>query len=545
MIQNTKYLQFTIGGIALIIAIPLIAIFVLALFPEESMWKHYLSTVFPGYLVNTLIYTFGTCILATVLGTLSAWIVSVINIPSRKILQWALLFPFAIPAYVVAFVYAEFFEYSGLVQTIYRAIFGYTSYTEYSFFDFRTMWGAVFVSAIVMYPYVYLMARASFIQQSGYVLEITKVMGHSATSSFFKVSLPIALPSIFVGSILVLMETMGDFGVVSLFGIHTLTFAIYDVWLEMNDVGFASQIALVMLIFVFLLLYMDKFYRNKQSIYLSTNSLVKPYKLIELSKYKKILSVVFCWGLVFMGFVIPAGILLDYSIRFFEQAYTSKYTEYLLNSLSLASLGVVIVMFFSILLGYYSRAKGHLKINNALIAFARSGYAVPGGVFAIGVFIPFANFDNLIDGIMIEYFNISTGLLLSGGTMLLIYAYVAKFINVGVGSVENSLQRVSYTMDDVAKLMGHSKLNIISKIHFPLIKTGLISGAIIVFVDIVKELPATLLLRPFNYETLATYVYQFASDDLIEQASIGALIMVALGMIPVIILSYFTNRKVK
>ena len=195
---------------------------------------------FPSYLLNTLIYTFGSSIVATILGTTSAWIVSSTNIPGRNILNWVLLFPFAIPAYVVAFVYAELFEYSGLIQTLYRWIFDYKSYAEYSFFDFRNMGGAIFVSSIVMYPYVFLMARPAFVQQAGYVLEITKTMGHSSLNSFFKISLPIAMPSILVGSILVLMETMGDFGVVSLFGVHTLTFVIYDVWLEMNDVGFAA-----------------------------------------------------------------------------------------------------------------------------------------------------------------------------------------------------------------------------------------------------------------------------------------------------------------
>lgn len=545
MLQDNKYLQLTVGGIAFIIAIPLIAILFISFYPEELLWEHYLSTVFPSYLLNTLIYTFGSSIVATILGTTSAWIVSSTNIPGRNILNWVLLFPFAIPAYVVAFVYAELFEYSGLIQTLYRWIFDYKSYAEYSFFDFRNMGGAIFVSSIVMYPYVFLMARPAFVQQAGYVLEITKTMGHSSLNSFFKISLPIAMPSILVGSILVLMETMGDFGVVSLFGVHTLTFVIYDVWLEMNDVGFAAQIALVILVFVFLLIYLDKVYRNRQKIYLSTNSLLKPYRLIDLSKGQKILSLVFCWGLFILGFAVPALILLDYSIRFFDQAYTDKFNEYLFNSFSLAVTGVFFVMLFSIILGYYSRRKKHFKINNFLISFCRIGYAVPGGVFAIGVFVPFAMFDNFIDEYMIKYFNISTGLLISGGVILLIYAYVAKFINVGVGSVESSLQRVSHTMDDVALLMGHNKFNIISKIHFPLIKVGIISGSIIIFVDIVKELPATLLLRPFNYETLATFVYQYASDDLIEQASMGALIMVLLGMIPVSILCYFTNTNSK
>jgi len=545
MLQDNKYLQLTVGGIAFIIAIPLIAILFLSFYPEELMWEHYLSTVFPNYLLNTIIYTFGSCFVATVLGTTSAWIVSSTNIPGRNILNWVLLFPFAIPAYVVAFVYAEFFEYSGLIQTVYRWFFNYKSYTEYSFFNFRSMGGAIFVSSIVMYPYVFLMARPAFVQQAGYVLEITKTMGHSSLNSFFKVSLPIAMPSILVGSILVLMETMGDFGVVSLLGVYTLTFVIYDVWLEINDVEFAAQIALVMLVFVFLLIYLDKIYRNKQKIYLSTNSLVKPFRLIQLSKGQKIFSLVFCWGLFVVGFAIPALILLDYSIRFFDQAYTDKFNEYLFNSLNLAVIGVFFVMLFSIVLGYYDRCKKPFKINNFLISFCRIGYAVPGSVLAIGVVIPFSMFDNFVDEYMIKYFDISTGLLISGGSILLIYAYVVKFINIGVGAVESSLQRVSHTMDDVALLMGHKKFSIMSKIHFPLIKVGLISGSIIIFVDIIKELPATLLLRPFNYETLATFVYQYASDDLIEQASMGALIMVLLGMIPVSMLCYFTNTNSK
>ena len=545
MIQKDIFSNITVGGIALIIAIPLIAVFYLAFFPEDSMWQHYLETVFPKYLYNTFVYVFGTFFISVILGTISAWVVTSTDIPTRKILQWLLLLPFAIPAYVVAFVYAEFFEYSGMVQGVYRSIFGYTSYTQYTFFDLRNLPGAIFVSSIVMYPYVYLMASASFKQQAGYVLEITKIMGHSSLKSFFKVSLPIAMPSIMVGGILIIMEAMGDFGVVSLLGVNTLTVAVYDVWLQVNDVGFAAQMALVMILFVFLLVYMDKVYRNKQKIYLSTNSLVKSYKLIQLTGLQKLSAVVFCWGLILVGFVVPAGILLDYSIRFFEDAYTDEFHQYFINSLMLAIIGVVFVMLISIFLGYYSRAKKHLKINNALISFARIGYAVPGGVFAIGVFIPFANFDNYIDGVMLKYFNISTGLLFSGGIFLLVYAYVAKFINVGVGSVENSLARVSTTMDEVSKVLGYGKITIFKKIHFPLIKTGILAGSIIVFVDIVKELPATLLLRPFNFETLATHVYQYASDDLIEQASMGALLIVLLGMLPVIILAYFINKNIK
>ena len=483
----------------------------------------------------------GTAVSVFVLGTVSAWLVTAYNLPGRKFLQWGLLLPFAMPSYVVAFVYTEFYEFSGPIQTMIRYVFGYTNRIDYYFPEIRSLGGAIFILSIVLYPYVYMLARASFSQQSVTILESGRVLGRSPWQCFYALALPLSRPAIVTGIMLAMMETLNDFGTISLFGVHTLTSGIYDIWLGMNDVGSAAQIAVLMLIIVFGLLYIEMRAR-KSNLAFSSNTMQRTTKLLTLSKGNVIFACIFCYGLILIGFIIPAGILVDYSIRFFDIAYTDKFLSYSLNSLIMALISAFLVMAIGIFLAYGLRLNKS-RFNTFMVRISCLGYATPGAVLAIGVLIPLAWFDNTVDGIMRSQFDISTGLLLSGGMFILIYAYTVRFMNIGFGASESALMRITNSMDNAGRVFGQSPLGVLGHIHLPIMKSGILAGAIIVFVDTMKELSSTLLLRPFNFETLATYVYQFASDELIEQASLGALVIVATGIIPVIVLSSIINKK--
>lgn len=527
--------------IAILIGLPIAAVAYLAVFPEENIWPHLLDTVLPTYIENTFILMLGVGISTFLLGTGSAWLISMYDFPGKKWLSWGLLLPFAVPAYVIAYTYTDFLEYAGPVQSALRELFGWKTARDYWFPEIRSMGGAIVMMSLVLYPYVYMLARAAFLEQSVSLYQVSRSLGTTPFQYFRRVSLPIARPAIAVGLSLVLMETLNDFGTVDYFAVQTLTAGLYDTWLNMSNIGGAAQIALMMMAFVIILITMERYSRRRQKQYQSRNqgSTVPSHKLHGARGY---LAFTVAFLPVLLGFLFPFILLSIYAIKYFEISWHNNFVEYALNSFMLASTAAFVTLVIGIVLTYSKRLNSN-PVTQYLVSFSSLGYAIPGAVLAIGVIIPFAAVDNTLDELSRNYFNYSTGLILSGTAFAIAFSYSVRFLAVSSGSVESSLSKVTPNMDMASRSLGHSYLSTLFRVHLPIIKRGALTGMLVVFVDCLKELPATLILRPFNFETLATQVYQFASDELLEQSALSALIIVAVGILPVVLLDKSISQK--
>ena len=526
--------------VAALVALPLATVLWLALFPEENIWGHLSETVLPGYVFTSLSLMFGVGLGTLCIGVSCAWLVTMCRFPGRAIFEWALLLPFAVPAYLIAYVYTDLLEFAGPVQSALRDWFGWKTTQDYWFPSIRSIGGAMSMMSLVLYPYVYLLARAAFVEQSPHMLEASRTLGHSSWSSFYKISLPLARPAIAVGLALVLMETLNDYGTVDYFAVRTLTAGIYDVWLGMGNLGGGAQIASVMLAFIAVLIVMERTGRSRQRQFQSGDR-YRPLTPYRLRGQRAALAVVVCGVPVLLGFVVPITVLLDYAYRYFDDSWNEQLREYALNSIALSATAAVLAVSIGVLLAYAKRLhSGRLLL--AAVRFSSLGYAMPGAVLALGVIIPLAAFDNAIDQILRDTFGVSSGLLLSGTAFAIVLGYLVRFLAVAVGAVETSLSKVTMNMDMASRSLGHTPMSTLGRVHLPLIRAGLLTGALVVFVDCMKELPATLILRPFNFDTLATHVYQYASDELLEQSALASLLIVLAGLIPVIALSYTISR---
>lgn len=528
--------------VAFVVCLPILSVLYLAFNPEENIWPHLWDTVLLQYIANTLGLMLGVATGTLLIGVSTAWLVTRYDFPGRSIFNWALLLPFAVPAYVIAYIYTDLLEFAGPVQTAMRATFGWTLANEYWFPSIRTLPGAITMMVLVLYPYVYLLARAAFLEQSASVVEAARALGGTSWSRFFRISLPMARPAIAVGLAMALMETLNDFGTVDYFAVRTLTSGLYDVWLGMNNLGGGAQIASLLLVFVMMLIGLEKVSRRHQEHYQPTSSRFRRFSRRQLNGKEATLATTICFIPICFGFLIPAWVLLSYSIQHFDHSFTADFRQIAFNSMSLSAIAAATAVAVGILLSYSQRLRP-TRLLKTSVNISSLGYAVPGAVLAIGVIIPFAAIDNTVDAFMREHFNFSTGLLLSGTVFALVFAYTVRFLAVAYGSVDASMKKISPHMDDAARSLGHSSLGILSKIHLPLMKSGVLTAALVVFVDCMKELPATLVLRPFNFDTLATHVYQFASDELIGEAALGSLIIVLVGLAPVILLTVSIDRS--
>lgn len=526
-----------VGGIvvAAIVAAPILSIAWIGLFPAENIWPHLISTVLPRQLANTALLMLGNGIGVLIVGISAAWLVTTCRFPGRPVFAWALLLPLAVPAYIVAFVYTDIFEFAGIVQTTLRDVFGWQSARDYWFPDIRSLGGAIFVMSSVLYPYVYLLARATFQEQSVCMLEASRMLGRGPWRTFFTVALPLARPAIVVGLALALMETLADFGTVDFFAVNTLTVGVFNVWLNMGNAGGAAQISLVTLAVVVLLLTLERIGRRGQR-YHHTSTRHRPMPPFELRGVRAATAFTVCALPIIIGFVIPAMVLARHAILYFEQSWSPAFFEFARNSIMLSACAAAGAVGLAIFLAYGRRIAGGTFFGT-LSRIAMLGYAVPGAVLAIGVIIPLARFDNTVDLLARDTFGVSTGLLLSGTIFAIIFAYIVRFLAVAFGAVEASLTKVRPTMDMAARSLGCAPGETLRRVHLPLVRSSILAAATIVFVDSMKELPATLILRPFNFDTLATHVFQFASDERLEQSALAALTIVAAGVIPVILLS--------
>ena len=528
-------------AVALFVATPLIAVATIALTPAPDIWRHLYNTVLFGYMERTVVLLVGIGAGTFVIGTGTAWLVTMCRFPGRGLFNWALVLPLAVPTYILAFVFTDQLEYAGAVQGTLREIFGWRNRQDYWFPEIRSMGGAITVMTLVLYPYVYLLARAAFLEQSVCVLEVSRTLGKSAWQSFWNVALPLARPAIVVGMTLAMMEALNDFGTVDFFGVKTFTAGIYDVWLNMDNISGAAQLASVLMIFVVVLVVLERMARRGQR-YHHTSSKIQALPSYRLRGIKAMLAAVFCALPILFGFVLPASVLVSYAVVFFDVTLQANYLTITLNSISLSLGAAVIAVAIGLLLAYGLRM-GSGPLPRAAVRFASIGYAVPGAVLAIGVIVPMAGLDNSIDAFSERVFGVSTGLLFSGTVIAILYGYLARFLALSFGTIEAGLGKVSRNMDGAARTLGANPFQTMSRVHFPLLRTSLLTAGLLVFVDCMKELPITIILRPFGYDTLATFVFQYASDELFEESALGALTIVAAGLIPVVILALTTLRS--
>ncbi len=521
--------------------VPLLTVVAMAIAPSDDIWHHLAETVLWDYVSTTAILTIGVGIGVTVIGAGTAWLVTMCKFPARGIFNWALLLPLAVPAYILAFVFTDQIEYAGTVQTALRALFDWQNRQDYWFPEIRSLGSAIIVMTLVLYPYVYLLARAAFLEQSVCVIEVSRTLGKGPWRSFFFVALPLARPAIVIGVTLALMETVNDFGTVDFFAVNSFTAGIYDVWLNMNSPSGAAQLATVLLLFVLALISAERWARRGQAFHHTTSN-YRALPNYELKGLAAALAFIVCLVPVALGFVLPAGVLTNYAINFYEETLSANYLAYAANSLTLAAFTAVLAVAIGVFMAYGVRISG-AKVIRAVTRLASVGYAVPGAVLAIGIVVPLGAFDNALDTLSRTVFGIQTGLLLSGTVAGLVYGYLARFLALSHGTMESSLDKITLSMDGAARTLGHGPAGTLRFVHFPLMRGSLLTATLLVFVDCMKELPLTLILRPFNYDTLATFVYQYASDELLEESALGALSIVIAGILPVILLSVSVIRS--
>ncbi|WP_209000103.1 ABC transporter permease [Pannonibacter tanglangensis] len=520
---------------AAIVLMPLASLALLASGSSEGLWGHLASTVLPGALATTFWLMLGVGLVTTVVGVTTAWLVTMCRFPGRGLFDWALLVPLAVPTYIIAIAYVEVLQYAGPVQSAVRALFGFSSPREYWFPEIRSLGGAIFVLSAVLYPYVYLTARASFLLQSAGPLDVARTLGATPLRLFLRVALPMSRPAIAVGVSLALMECLNDIGAVTFFGVKTLTFSIYDTWLNRSNLTGAAQLACAMLVVVFALLTLERRARARQRFDQNRGKQHAPTPY-RLTGWRAAGALVACSLPVLLGFVVPASLLIERSTRRLEMLADPDFLAAAANSALLAGIASLVIVALAVVLVFAVRLRksGRLRLAARIAAI---GYAVPGTVLAVGILIPLARFDNGLDALMEQLFGISTGLLLLGSGTGLIYAYVVRFIAVAHGQIEDGFGKISPNLDMAARTLGRQSGRILGEVHLPLLQPVLLSALLITFVDCMKELPATILLRPFNFDTLATTVFEAASREAFEDAALPALTIVVLGLAPVILLA--------
>ena len=528
-------------SITAVVALPLATIGYRALDPSDDIWRHLLTTALPRYVSNTLWLMLGVGIGTVVIGTTSAWLVTMYRFPGRRIFSWALLLPLAVPSYILAFVITDQLEYAGAVQVALRDVFGWTSAREYWFPEIRSLGGAMIVLSLVLYPYVYLLARAAFIEQCFGLFEASRTLGRGPVHGFFSVALPMARPALAVGVALALMETLNEYGTIDFFGVPTFTAGIFDVWLNMNSPAGAAQLAVVLMVFTMTLIAIERGARRRGRYY-ATTSQVRALPNYPLSRSAGIAALAWCALPVLLGFVLPAAVLANYAVRFYAVTLHYEYLAFAWNSIRLAAWAALVTTAMGLLLAYGVRLSRHPAMRGAAEA-ATVGYAIPGAVLAVGILYPLGAIDNTLDGLSRKLFDVPLGLVFSGTIVALVFGYSVRFLSLGYRTIDAGLERTTPSMDGASRTLGAGPGATLRRVHMPLIRPSVLTATLLVFVDTMKELPLTLILRPFDFDTLATFVFQYASDELLEECSLGALTIVIAGILPVLAISRTIARS--
>mgnify|MGYP002883383095 FL=1 len=518
---------------------PIIAVAIAAASGTADTWNGLMSTVLPRYTLTTVQLVLLVGIGTGLVGTGGAWLVTACNFPFRRTFEVALALPLAFPAYVLAYAYTDLLDHPGPVQTWLRAVTGWGP-RDYWFPEIRSLGGAAAMLTFVLYPYVYLLARAAFLKQSPTAYFAARTLGHGPWSAFFRVSLPMARPAIAGGVILALMETIADFGTVAHFGVQTFATGIYSAWFSMGDRLAASQLALCLLVVALVFALLERAQRGLAKRY-PAGSRFEATVRHELTGWRGTVAVLVCLIPVLVGFIIPIFVLLQMAIDSGHSPFSRRYMGYIENSLTLATITSFVTVVAAIVIGFCARIAPSLAARFSATT-AGIGYAVPGGVIAVGLLVPFAALDNMIDGFARDHFGYSTGLFFTGTIGVLVMAYMVRFIAAALGAFDTGISVIKPNIDAAARTLGRSAGKMLWQIHIPLLTPSLLTAMLIVFVDVMKELPATLIMRPFNFDTLAVQAYRLASDERLNQAAIPSLMIFAFGLLPVIVLCYSIGR---
>lgn len=537
-----KFFSWQISSLvaSLFILLPLLAIGYHAIGGQWQNLQHFWHTMLGHYVFNSSLLVCLTLVLALIFALPSAWLVTHYRFWGHKLLQWLLCLPLAMPAYLIAYLYTDLLDYSGALQILLRQLFGWQSPQDYWFPQIRSLYGAAFVLALVLYPYIFLLARVALLEQSENLLQSAKTLGASPFTIFRKITLPLIRPAIAVGMTLVAMETLGDFGTVAYFAVPTLTTAIYDAWLGFHDIGTASQISLFMLLMIFLLVLLESYSRRKQKTY--QRGYEKKPNLKPLKGYRAGLALLWCWGLISLAFLLPLGRLLYWSYEYFEQSWNLNFLQYAKNSLLVSIIASLVTLLLALLLHFNHRLSlqaGLLRpqATRTLLQISSLGYAIPGTVLAIGLLSPLTFADHQLHA-WLKALNLSpVGLIFSGSIFALVMAYCIRFSAMAIGSLEASFAKIAPSLDMASQTLGKNGIKMLMKVHFPLLSKGILTALLMVFIESMKELNASLLLRPFNFDTLATHVFIFTSDEQLERAALPAVALVLTGLIPVILLT--------
>ena len=502
--------------------------------PASEAWSHLMATVLPGYVRNSLVLMAAVLAGVCLVGVTTAWCVTAFDFPGRRTLEWALLLPLAVPAYVVAYAYTDWLQFAGPVQTWLREAAGWQR-GDYWFPDVRSLGGAAAMFVCVLYPYVYMLARVAFLEQSSSVSEAGRTLGLSGREAFFRLSLPLARPAIAAGAALALMETLADFGTVAYFGVQTFTTGIFRAWLSMGDSVAAAKLSVMLLGFVLAIVVAERLARGRARF---SDGQRRPRRTRRVLRGPHGAAALLACALPLVaGFVLPVALLLRMSLAGGDEQFGARFVRLAANSATLAGLTALAAVAIALVLAYGARLS-RSPIAGAINRFASLGYAVPGAVIAIGVLIPVASLDRwLADR------GFASGLVLTGSIAVLVYAYLIRFLGIALQTVEAGLSRVTPSMEDAARSLGMGAGATLRRVHAPIVRSSLLTAALLVFVDVMKELPATFVMRPFNFDTLAVQAYNLASDERLAEASTASLAIVAVGLLPVILASRRLVRK--
>jgi iron(III) transport system permease protein len=514
-----------------LVAVPVLVV-VLRLFAEPAQsWQHLWDTVLGDYLSHTLWLVVGVAVGVTVVGVSTAWLVAMCDFWGRMVLEALLILPLAAPAYLVAYIYTDFLDYYGLLQRGLRALFGWQSASDYWFPSVRNMAGAIAVLVLVLYPYVYLLARVAFLAQSSCILEASRVLGCSPWCSFWTVALPLARPAIAGGVALALMEVLNDYGTVQYFGVPTFTVGVYRTWFALGDQPAAMQLAGLLTILALGIIGLEQWSRQRLRFHETRG---RQWTRFALSRSGGCIAFVVCALPVLLGFVLPFALLVHMSLSHNQSLWDEDFWSLARNSFTLAGIASVIGVAIALVMGYLQR---YFPITQMAVRFSAMGYGVPGAVIAVGIMVPLGWVDQQLHQWL------GTGLVLSGSAIALVYAYNVRFLAVALNAIESSLVKVKPHLDEASSSLGQGLWGTLWRVHTPLVRGGLLAGMVFLFVDTLKELSATIIMRPFNFDTLAVRVFQYASDERLAEASAPALAILLLGLVPVALMSWQISRS--
>ncbi len=531
---------FAALSLAVVVAAPVVAVFAFVAAPTNGLWQHLAETLLLEYVANTTMLAIGVGCVTIVLGTGCAWLVVMCEFPGRRLLDWTLVLPLAMPTYVLAYAYTDVLQFTGPIQSLLRELTGW-GWQDYWFPNIHSVGGAIFVLSMALYPYVYVLARAAFLDQSVCALEVSRTLGCSPWSAFRRVALPLARPAIATGAGFVLMETLADFGAVKYFEVATFTTGIYRAWFAYGSPAAAAQLASLLLLAVFAVLLLERWSRGNRQ-YAHTSARYRELRAMPLQGARAAMATLVCALPLAFGFAIPAIALVAMATHSGEPIALARLAQLIGNTIEIGALASLLAVGAGLLAVYALKRDGR-PLCHGLMRVALLGYATPGVVIGVGILITIGAFDAAVDATARALFGVSTGLVLAGTIAAVLYGCAVRFFAVAFSPLDAGLARIKPSLEDVARTLGIGPGGILARIHLPLIRGSVLSALLLVFVEVLKELPATMILRPFNFDTLAVEAFQLATTERLDAAAVPALVIVAVGLIPVLVLCRTIRRS--